>query len=64
MTEIPMKPWFVWSRGWLLCLMCPMDKVTKDGVHYYRGIRPKKVSRRQVGRWLRIHRRCGFEGIS
>ncbi len=58
--EIPTpRPWIVYNdRGWLLCLMCAMER---DG--YYRGIHTKKKTRRQIRRWVMCHLRCGFEGL-
>ena len=64
-----LKPWMIVNhRGYVLCLMCPMDKTVIDRksgatIHYYRGIRPKKVTRKRYANWLRAHRRCGFEGL-
>ncbi len=64
--EIPVpRPWMDYNRtGWLLCLMCPIDKTTRQGaVQYYRGINTKRKTRDQIYRWVHTHRRCGFEGL-
>ncbi len=60
----PPRPWIHYDRsGWLLCLMCPMDKTNRKGHRYYRGINTKRKTRDQIRRWVHTHRRCGFEGL-
>ena len=58
--DFPLKPWMIVNdRGSLLCLMCPSDRE-----NYYAGISLRRKTRRQVIRWLKKHRRCGFKGLS
>ena len=62
--DMMLKPWMVENgNGWILCLMCPMEKWTERSGRYYRGIRHARKSRNQMARWMRAHRRCGFEGL-
>ncbi len=59
-----LKPWMdVNHKGYVLCLMCPMDKFGRNGEQYYLALRPKRAKRATAVRWMRAHRRCGFEGL-
>ncbi len=59
-APLTVAPWVIRDDGWLVCLMCPMARETRDGRIYYRGINARKKTRRQVRRWVLTHRRCGF----
>lgn len=59
-----LKPWMhVNDKGYVLCLMCPMDKYGRHGEQYYLALRPKRSKRITAINWFKAHNKCGFEGL-
>lgn len=63
-TDVMLAPWMIVNHlGYVLCLMCPMDKYGRHGEQYYLALRPKRSKTMTAINWMHAHQVCGFEGL-